>query len=129
MELQRDEFSDIGFNPDTRALELWWSAGTASLTEERFRQGLVEFADHAVEQGAPNLLVDLREFAYSPAPDIWAWRLVNIIPRYQEAGVRKFANVVPEGWPVEEPRQAEGEPFVTGNFRTVEDAEAWFRSP
>jgi len=82
-----------------------------------------------VEQGAPNLLVDLREFAYSPAPDMWEWRLVNIIPRYQEAGVRKFANVVPEGWPVEEPRQAEGEPFVTGNFRTVEDAEAWFRSP
>ena len=41
MELQRDEFSDIGFNPDTRALELWWSAGTASLTEERFLQGLV----------------------------------------------------------------------------------------
>ena len=80
----------------------------AVLTEERFRQGLVEFADHAVEQGAPNLLVDLREFAYSPAPDMWEWRLVNIIPRYQEAGVRKFANVVPEGWPVEEPRQAEG---------------------
>jgi hypothetical protein len=61
-------------------------------------------------------------------PDMWEWRREFIIPRYQEAGIRKFANVVPEGWPIEEPQQAEGEPFVSGNFRTVEDAEAWFRS-
>jgi hypothetical protein len=128
MELQRDEFSVITFNPETEALELWWSAGTASLTEERFREGLVQFADHAVERGAPNLLVDLREFAYSPEPDMWEWRREFIIPRYEAAGVRRFANVVPDGWPIEEPRQAEGEPFVSGNFRTVEDAEAWFRA-
>ena len=43
--------------------------------------------------------------------------------------MRKFANIVPEGWPIEEPKQAEGEPFVTGNFRTVEEAETWFREP
>jgi hypothetical protein len=35
VELQRDEFSVMTFNPDTKTLELWWSAGTAGLTEER----------------------------------------------------------------------------------------------
>jgi hypothetical protein len=55
MELQRDEFSVMTFNPETEALELWWSAGTASLTEERFRQGLVQVADRAVEQGVRRL--------------------------------------------------------------------------
>ncbi|HYV01493.1 MAG TPA: hypothetical protein VEM93_04035 [Actinomycetota bacterium] len=100
MELQRDEYSVLSFNPETQALELWWSAGSASLTEERFRQGLEQFAGQAVERRTPNLLVGLREFAYRPAPDMWDWRLEHIIPRYREAGVRKFANIVPEGWPL-----------------------------
>jgi hypothetical protein len=127
MGLHRDEFSVMTFNPETNALELWWSAGTASLTEERFRQGLEQFAAHAVDQRTPNLLVDLREFAYRPAADMWEWRLAHIIPRYHEAGVRKFANVVPEGWALGEPAQSEGESFLTGNFRSVKDAETWFR--
>jgi hypothetical protein len=126
MKLQHDEFSAMTYNPASNALELWWSAGSASLTEERFRQGLEQFARHAVDHHTPNLLVDLREFAYRPAADMWEWRLANIIPRYREAGVRRFANVVPEGWPLGEPAQSEGEPFLTGNFRTVEEAEAWF---
>jgi len=71
-------------------------------------------------------LVDLREFAYRPAPDMWEWRLEHIIPRYREAGVRKFANVVPEGWTLGEPAANEAEGFLTGNFRSVEEAEAWF---
>src|SRR6266511_2289616 len=100
MELQRDEYSVLSFNPETQALELWWSAGSASLTEERFRQGLEQFAGQAVERRTPNLLVGLREFAYRPAPDMWDWRLEHFIPRYREAGVRKFANIVPEGWPL-----------------------------
>jgi hypothetical protein len=128
MELQRDEFSVMSFNPETKTLELWWSAGTASITEERFRQGLEQFAAHAVDRHAPNLLVDLREFAYRPAEDMWVWRLEHIIPRYHEAGVKKFANVVPEGWPLEAPKQGEGEDFLTGNFATVDAAEAWFRA-
>jgi len=128
MELQRDEYSVMSFNPETQALELWWSAGTASLTEERFRRGLEELAGHAVEHRAPNLLVDLREFAYRPAPDMGDWRLEHIIPRYREAGVRKFANIVPEGWSLGETTN-EQEGFPTRNVRTVEEAEAWSAKP
>jgi hypothetical protein len=91
MELQRDEYSVMTFNPETRALELSWSAGTASLTEDRFRQGLEQFAAHAVEHKTPNLLVDLREFAYRPAADMWEWRLEHIspLPRSRRPQVRQ----------------------------------------
>ena len=57
MELQRDEFSVMTFNPETKALELRWSAGTASLTEERFRllRGQ-RLAGSSPGQGSPELV-------------------------------------------------------------------------
>ena len=88
----------------------------------------MQFAGHAVEHRAPNLLVDLREFAYRPAPDMWDWRLEHVISRYREAGARRFANIVPEGWPLGETTNAQ-EGFPTRNFREAEEAEAWFREP
>jgi hypothetical protein len=55
------------------------------------------------------------------------WRDANIIPRYNAAGVRRFAFVMPAGMPAIGAAPAPEGPgdFPTGYFGRREDAIAW----
>jgi hypothetical protein len=56
------------------------------------------------------------------------WRDANIIPRYNKAGVRRFAFLMPEGMPaIGTPPAVEGPAdFPTAYFGSRADALAWF---
>lgn len=94
-ELFRDEYSSLSRIDDQQAIELKWFATTQSMPETRFRQGLERLAGTLEKERLPNVLVDVVDFAHQPDPDFSAWRDKNIIPRYNAAGVKKFAFVMP----------------------------------
>jgi hypothetical protein len=73
------------------------------------------------------VLVDSTAFRMSPAKIDGPWRDANIIPRYDAAGVRKFASRMPEGMPmIGQPPQNEAPGrFPTGYVGKREEALAW----
>src|SRR5205823_9039570 len=125
MEIDRDEFETVTWDPDRRILELEWADASARLTDQQFMDALSRFAGHAEEHHAPNVIIDVTRFLASPGPEVAPWRDENVIPVYNRAGVRKFAFLVPPGsagavegggHPSPEPPGA----FPTGYFGTRE---------
>ena len=66
-------------------------------------------------------------FRHKIGPDVQPWRLANISPRYNAAGVRRFAFLVPESAqiPPMMNQSGEGERFITLAFIGEEQAFAW----
>jgi hypothetical protein len=131
-ELDRDEYGTITQHPDDGILELRWLAASADMTDEDFMRSMERYARLAGEHRTPNMIVDVRDFRHIPAEDVAEWRDENIIPRYNAAGVRKFAFLLPEGAPgsVESGSEPAPEPpgdFPTGYFASRERILDWFR--
>ncbi len=122
-EVARNEWGAILHYEDRGLLELRWFATTAGMGDDGFRETLELFAGEAERFRPANLLVDSMEFRHRMGEGVNEWRDANIIPRYNAAGVRKFAFVVPEGVPGTV--ESSGEPAVDGpaNFPT-----GWFSS-
>lgn len=131
MEIERDEFGTTTFDEGSGILELDWTAPTARMTDAQFRAALERFASHSVEHKAPNVLIDVTRFAHQMSPEVGSWRDEHVIPRYDQAGVRKMAFLLPAGAPgtVESgnPPAPEGAAtFPTGYFSSRQAVLDWF---
>jgi hypothetical protein len=95
--LHRDEFAEYFHDSQHATIVQVWSEATASMSEEEFRSGVKRLAELIEREKLHNVLVDVARMAYGPRADFEEWRQTNIIPRYNAAGVRKFAFVLPAG--------------------------------
>lgn len=132
--LYSDEFSRYFRNDDHSAIELHWSAATRSMTEEQFRDRITRLAEMLERTPAPNALVDIVNIQFAPSAEFEPWRQANIIPRYNAAGLRKLAFVVPANATstVENgnaPALEGAAKFLTGYFSSRERALSWFDEP
>ncbi|MGH2720571.1 MAG: hypothetical protein ACRDJO_03060 [Actinomycetota bacterium] len=133
-EIERDEFGVVRHHVEDAILELEWLEASAGMTDDDFMASMQRFADRAEEYRTPFLLVDVTRFRHSPGDGVGAWRDKHVIPRYNGAGVRKFAFLVPAGSPgtVESghppTEEAPGE-FPTGCFDVRQDILDWFEGP
>jgi hypothetical protein len=130
-ELDRNGFGVIGHDPPDKRLELIWLEASSNMTDDDFKESMSRFATHAQELRTDNLLVDVTKFRHSPGADVGEWRDREIIPRYNAAGVRKFAFILPPGAPgtVAQGNPPAAEPpgqFPTGYFDDRQDALDWF---
>jgi hypothetical protein len=128
--LYKDKFAEYFRDSGHAAVVQRWSEATASMTEEEFRAGVERLAELIERERLPNAIVDVVKMAYRPAADFEEWRQAHIIPRYNAAGVRKFAFIYPNGFsdtvengvaPAPEGKAA----FPFGYFGTRERAFAW----
>jgi len=132
-ELYRDRFGAIIHSTEQGILELEWLEESADMTDDDFMGSMTRYAALTEEHRAPNMLVDVTRFRHSPGERVPRWRDEHIIPRYNAAGVRKFAFLVPRGasGTVERGHQPEKEPpgtFPTGYFEDRQDILEWFES-
>jgi hypothetical protein len=130
-EEHRDEFGVVLFHEDEGILELRWLEASAGMTDDDFKRSMERYAASAQEHQSPFLLVDVTDFKHSPGEEVASWRDDQIIPRYNAAGVRKFAFLLPEGAPgtVESGSQPAPEPpgaFPTGYFAERQHILDWF---
>lgn len=130
-EKHRDEFGVILLHEDQQILELRWLEASARMTDDDFMRSMERYAALAQEHRTPFLLVDVTSFRHTPGEDVAGWRDEHIIPRYNAAGVRRFAFLLPEGAPgtVESGTEPGSEPpgqFPTGYFAKRERILDWF---
>jgi hypothetical protein len=102
------------------------------MTDDDFMRSMERCAGYAQEHRTPFMLVNVRGFNHSPGEEVAEWRDQHIIPRYNAAGVRKFAFLLPEGAPgsVEggtPPAPETPGDFPTGYFAGHQRVLDWFR--
>ena len=127
--LYQDRFGVLSYDDTRNILELRWLAETGTMTDDDFMEWLERFATAAVQHHAPFLLIDTRAFKHQTGARVWPWRDEHIIPQYNQAGVKKFAFLLPEGSaPQADPVPEGPAQFPTGYFDAREQINRWFMS-
>jgi hypothetical protein len=126
-QIYEDRWGEVFDRPSADLIELRWFDTTAEMSADEFQTWLRKFAECVEKSGRSNVLVDSTAFRMSPAKMDGPWRDANIIPRYNAAGVRKFAFHMPEGMPMigQPPENEAPGRFPTGYFGKRRDALAW----
>src|ERR1700736_4757290 len=110
-------------------LELRWHGSTSTMTDGGFMATLCLFVWEAEKARPKGLLIDATEFRHTFGPGVMEWRDAHIIPRYGAAGVRKFAFLMPAGFPKAGAEAFEGPAiFPTKWFVNREQAFSWVRA-
>lgn len=128
--LYEDDWGEVVDDPGADLIEIVWSETTAGMSSEEFNGWLDGFAGLIEKQGRHKVLVDSTLFLMDILLMDGPWRDANIIPRYNAAGVTKFAFLMPEGMPLVGAAPAPDGPadFPTAYFASRDDALAWLAS-
>ena len=129
MELEEGKYWSMTFDPKSNVVQLIWTAQTDAMTDEDFKDGVARFTGYAEQHHAKGLFVDVRAFGHQMTPELGKWRQDEIVPRYNVAGVLRFAYVLPPGAPAAGPEQYEGEDFATAYFGSADAASEWLAAP
>lgn len=126
-QLYEDRWGAIIDRPAAGYLELRWYDTTAELSAAQFKEWLTRFAAQCENMQRPGVLIDSTNFRMDPANLNWEWRDANITPRYNAAGVKKFAFHMPLGMPaIGKPAAPDGRAdFPTAYFGRRQDALEW----
>lgn len=131
VELFRDEYATFFRDNQHHFVELRWTKATKPMSEEQFRAGISKLAQILEQERVPNVVIDVTEFDHAASDDFEPWRQTHIIPRYNAAGVKKFAFLLPPGATetVENgtrPAKEGAADFPTGYFASRAGALKWF---
>lgn len=110
--------------PATGVLALRWSAATARMNSEQFKDGILALGEATVTHRPRGLLVDLRSFGYD-GPGVGAWRDEVVLPMYVSGGATKMAYIIPSSWPAGPP-DTDGA-LAERSFVDEDTAIAWLR--
>jgi hypothetical protein len=129
-EVGRNSWGEILHYPEWQTLELRWLPTTSEMTDDGFRDTLTLHAGEGERHRPKFMLIDATAFHHRPAAETLQWRDEHIVPRYNRAGVTKFAFIASSGSPstVEsgsEPRVEGSALFSTGWFESREHAYEW----
>ena len=91
----RDALYSIDYYKTERIVQLTWLPGTQQLADQDFREALSVFAEGALQHRAERLIIDMRQFLRRPSDQVLAWRDEVIVPKYEQAGVKKIAWIWP----------------------------------
>ena len=122
-----DQWGEILDRPELDLIELRWFDTTAAMSAEDFKRALSTFAEHTLSSRRRGALIDGTSFLMDPANLDGEWRDANIVPRYNEAGIQRFAFHMPSGMPMIGKPPAPEAPgvFPTGYFGTRKQALDW----
>jgi len=125
-----DKWGDIVDRPDDDLVEIRWFDATAAMDGDEFNRFLDAYAGAVERCGRSSGLVDAVQFGMAMEKMSPGWRDEHIIPRYNAAGMQRFAFVMPTGMPaIGAPPAPEGPAdFPTAYFGARADALAWLKS-
>jgi hypothetical protein len=122
-----DPWGEVIDRPSLDLVELRWFDTTEAISKQAFQGWLTKFAGCVERCGRPKVLVDNTSFQMRLDQMDGPWRDANIIPRYNAAGVTKFAFHMPQGMPMIGSAPAPEPPgrFPTGYFGSRQAALDW----
>lgn len=126
--IDKDKYGQITHDTERRFLRLDWFPTTAEMSADDFKRSLTVLADAAVANTAQSILVDVREFRSKAAMEVDAWRMQNIVPKYNKV-LKRFAWLA-GAQPAQLPGggntyQNEGETYQNRWFRDEAAAVSW----
>lgn len=124
-ELYQDPYERVTLDPKKERIVLEWREATATMTDGDFQASLTRLAEFSETHRARHVVIDVRGFRHKPGDSIMGWRDTQIIPRYNAAGIKKFAFLLPEAAPERPPAPEGPAAFPTGWFNTPDHLEAW----
>jgi len=126
-QIHEDNFLLISWDKNKKILGIDWKETTSGMTDEEFKRELTLFAGYVEEKKASGILVDVANFGYKMGPDIQQWRVKSISSRYDAAGVKRFAFLLPKDSQISPMmnQSSPGERFLTRAFNSLEQATAW----
>jgi hypothetical protein len=129
--LHEDRFLTILWDDLTRIIGIDWKESTAAMTDDDMKEELALFAGYVEAKKASGILVDVTGFRHRMGPEFQHWRVQNISPRYNAAGVKRFAFLFPPDAEIHSAmnQSAPGEAFVTRAFNNRDMAIAWLAEP
>ena len=126
--LYEDVFGEVIDREPDGTIEIRWFDGSAGFTSDGFNNWLATFASLVESTKRQRVLVDSLAFRMDMSQMDGAWRDANIIPRYNAAGVKKFAFLMPEGMPAIGSQSVEPPgTFPTAYFDRRQDAMDWLK--
>ena len=127
MKLQETDYWTIDYDADRGVTSLLWTEATEDMTDDDFKDALECLAGVAEDKRSPRVMVDIRTFRFPVGADIGPWREQTIVPRYNNAGIERFAYLTgPGGPPPRAPaKAADSEDFLTGFFDSASEAQTW----
>ena len=125
-----DRFGAMIDHADAGYVEIRWYDATEAMSAAQFQDWLAGFAGGVERLHRAGVLVDGTSFLMKPSNMDEGWRDQHIVPRYNAAGVRKFAFHMPDGMPaIGAPPAPEGPAtFPTAYFGRRQDALDWLSS-
>jgi hypothetical protein len=125
--LFEDRWGDILDRKTEDLVEFRWFDTTADMSADEFKASLTNFVACVEKSRRHHILVDGTNFRMDPSMMDDQWRDANIIPRYNAAGVTKFAFQMPPGMPaIGSPPAKEGPGrFLTAYFGGRQEALDW----
>jgi len=94
MSLSKPQYS-ITYRGPEKLVELTWLTETQGMTDQDFKDGILAFAECALQHSARGLIIDMREFRYRPSTEAQVLRDEVVVPKYVKAGVKKIAWIWP----------------------------------
>ncbi len=98
--IHEDEWGEIIDRPSPDLVEIRWYDTTSAMTGDEFDNWLSVFAGCVESKKRSGCLVDSVQFKMPMDRMNPGWRDANIIPRYNAAGVKRFAFTMPAGMPL-----------------------------
>ena len=125
-----DRFGEVIDHADDGFLEIRWYDATEGMSSGDFQNWLTAFAGEVERRHRPGILVDSTRFLMARGDESEDWWSEHIAPRYNAAGVERFAFHVPDGTPdVGAPPTSLGPAtFETAYFARREDALDWLKT-
>ena len=126
--IDKDKYGHITHDVARKFLRIDWFPTTAEMTADDFKRSLTVLADAAVAHAAESILVNVRDFRSKTAMEVDAWRVQNIVPKYNKV-LKRFAWLAGEQ-PPQLPGggnayQNEGETYQNRWFRDEPAAVSW----
>ena len=117
----------VDFIERGKVLRFGWYDGHESMTYEDFQEACSNFIGHGFEQGAKNILIDVRNFKLQLPPGFPEWQRKEHHPRYHRLGIAKVVYLMPEEALANAKEMDKEEAgFEQRNFSDESKAMAWF---
>jgi hypothetical protein len=125
--IHQDQLFSFELDAGLNLLRFLWTEKTSNMTDDDFKRALLLYADFAKKHSVRGLLVDVRTFRHRMTPETGKWRDEVVAPKYASAGVKKFAYVVGQNFPMPPTgsKPSTVPPFETRFFHSTEEAERW----
>ncbi len=121
-----DSFYIVEVDTANRILSFVWKEGHPEVDHERFVASCCNFIGYGFEYRIDSILIETKNFTYTPAPEFFEWQKTEHHDRYRKLGVKKVAYVLHTEY-VDQmkslPKEDAG--FATEYFDDQRKAEDW----